>query len=162
MNGGGQAREQLRPARVVDLMCARFEQECRRRRLRLTAQRLAVYRALAADPGHPTAETVYAGLRRGMRGLSLATVYRILESLEHEGFVRRVSTTAGVGRFDARLSSHQHLVCRKCGRMADTELEALEQLSLPRRGPAGFVFERLDISIIGICAACRRQGVRRS
>jgi Fe2+ or Zn2+ uptake regulation protein len=90
-----------------------------------------------------------------MSSLSPATVYRILEFLEREGLVRRVSTTAGVGRFDANLARHQHLVCRFCGSMTDFQQEPPSQLRLPRRGTAGFLAQEFDIRIVGICARCR-------
>lgn len=160
LTGRSRARA-ARPPGEVDRMCVRFEEECRRSRRRITPQRRAVYRALAEDRTHPTADSLYARLRVGMMDLSLATVYRILESLEQEGFVRRVSTTEGVGRFDANLAPHQHLVCRQCGRMIDLKAEALEGISLPRRGPSGFVPERLDIRVIGTCGPCRLPGGRR-
>ncbi|MBP1595505.1 MAG: perR 2 [Acidobacteria bacterium] len=144
-----------RSPREVERMCSRFATECRRRGVRLTEQRLAVYRALARDATHPTAETVYARLRVAMLGLSRASVYRILESLEMEGFSRRVSTTDGVGRFEANLANHQHLVCRYCGRI--TDFEADPGITLPKGVPGGFVPERLDVSIIGTCGKCRRR-----
>ncbi len=139
----------------VELWCKRFEDRCRERGVRVTGQRLAVYRALAADTNHPTAEAVYARLRQDMSSLSHATVYRILEFLENEGLVRRVSTTDGVGRFDANLSRHQHVVCRVCGRMRDYEEKSLSLLSIPRQAIAGFVAEELDIRIVGVCEGCK-------
>ncbi|MBZ5495507.1 MAG: transcriptional repressor [Acidobacteriia bacterium] len=145
----------------LERRCARFEAECRRRGLRVTAQRLAVYRALAEDPTHLTADSVYARLRVGMTGLSLATVYRILESLERGGFVRRVSTTDGIGRFDANLTPHQHLVCRRCGRIVDSEVAAFARLRLPQCS-VDFVPETFDIRIVGTCRRCRRPGGRRT
>jgi Fur family peroxide stress response transcriptional regulator len=134
--------------------CRRFESLCRRRSIRVTAQRLAVYEALARDPAHPTADAIYARLRAGMASLSPATVYRILEFLEREGLVRRVSTTAGVGRFDANLTRHQHLVCRVCGSMTDFQQELPSQLKLPQRGTGGFLAQEFDVRIVGICARC--------
>ena len=139
----------------VAARCAEFEAQCRSRGVRLTAQRLAVYRALAEDPGHPTADSVYARVRAHLATLSQATVYRILESLEREGLVRRVSTTDAVARFDANLSPHQHLVCRVCGRMADWFAPALAAARLPRERVPGFVVEELDIRLLGRCAGCR-------
>jgi Fur family peroxide stress response transcriptional regulator len=146
-----------RPLGEVKRWCLRFENVCRERGLRVTSQRLAVYRALAGDTSHPTADAIYAKLHPKMSWLSLATVYRILESLEREGFVRRVSTTNGVGRFDANLTPHQHLVCRSCGRMTDFEQESLSRLCLPQQTP-GFMVEELEIRIIGTCEACHRPG----
>src|SRR5262245_59677607 len=105
--------------RAADQLCAAFAHRCRERGVRVTAQRLAVYRSLAADPSHPTADAIDRRLRVTMPSLSPATVYRILESLVADGLLRRVSTTGGAGRFDANLTPHQHLICRVCGRMTD-------------------------------------------
>lgn len=144
-----------RDAGSVARWCADFERICRDRGIRVTPQRLAVYRALAEDLSHPTADHVYARLRPGMPTLSLATVYRILVSLEGEGLIRRVSTSHGVGRFDANLDAHQHLVCRVCGGMSDFEETSLARIHVPRKATPGFTAEGLDIRIIGLCDACR-------
>jgi Fe2+ or Zn2+ uptake regulation protein len=112
-----------------------------------------VYRALAGDPSHPTADAVYATLKPEMPSLSRATVYRILESLEREKLIRRVSTTAGGARFDANLTPHQHLVCRVCGKIADWVSPALARQAAG--AVPGFVVEELEIRIVGRCAGCR-------
>jgi len=138
---------------------AELRERCRASGLRVTGQRLAVYRVLAADPSHPTAEAVYASLQPQMPALSRATVYRILESLEREKLIRRVSTTAGGSRFDANLAPHQHLVCRVCGRIADVSAPWLARRAVP--AVPGFVVEDLDIRIVGRCAGCRETSVRR-
>jgi len=154
----GQGR---RPAGQTASRCEGFEAQCRRRGIRVTPQRLAVYRALVGDRTHPTAEVVHARLRRGMSSLSLATVYRILESFEAEGLVRRVSTTGSVARFDANRSRHQHLVCRICGRLTDCEEGALSRIRLPRSRFGGFMAEEIEIRIVGTCQTCRRAATRR-
>jgi len=154
IKAGSEGNPLRRSAHEVADWCRRFESLCRRRGIRVTSQRLAVYETLARDPSHPTADALYARLRAGMSSLSPATVYRILEFLEREGLVRRVSTTAGVGRFDANLTRHQHLVCRVCGSMADFQQELPSRLRLPRRGTAGFLAQEFDVRIVGICARC--------
>jgi Fur family peroxide stress response transcriptional regulator len=139
----------------VERWCTEFERTCRRRGVRVTTQRVAVYRALAEDTSHPTAEQVYGRLRLRLPSLSPATVYRILDSLEREHLIRRVGTTDGVARFDANLDPHQHVVCRRCGRMTDVQMPALAALTLRERAVPGFVIEGLDIRIVGRCATCR-------
>ncbi len=129
--------------------------------MRVTPQRVAVYRTLAEDTSHAAAEAVYARLRPVMPSLSLATVYRILESLEKEGLIRRVSTTYGVGRFDANLAAHQHLFCRHCGGLTDVQVESLAALELPETETEGFEAGELDICIIGTCGKCRPVGDRK-
>ncbi len=135
-------------------MAASFEGLCRARGVRVTAQRLAVYRVLAADASHPSADAVYARLRPRVPGLSRTTVYRVLDTLQGEGLVRRVSTTRGVARYDAITAPHQHLVCRSCGSMEDFVSPALSGLAAPRTAGRGFRVEELDIRLVGTCARC--------
>ena len=143
-----------REPELVQAWCQAFEKECRGRGLRVTPQRLAVYRILAEETTHPTADAVHARLRPRMPSLSLATVYRVLESFAEQGLIRRVSTTGGVGRFDANLVPHQHLVCRTCGQMSDHQAEHLTGIGLQTLSTPGFLPERLDIRVVGLCRAC--------
>ena len=152
----GNRQKSSRPAAEVAAWCERFESLCRGRGVRVTPQRLAVYRALAEDTAHPSADRLFDRLRRSMPTLSLMTIYRILESLEKLGVVRRVSTPGGVSRFDANVEPHQHLVCRQCGRMSDHRAEGLEGIRLPSGEMGGFLPEEIDIRILGLCAACQR------
>lgn len=160
MNGQRKSTKQpsARPVEQVDAWCGRFVEECRRRGIRVTSQRLAVYRAVAADLSHPTVEAVHRRIPPQMESMSLGTVYRILEFLEAEGLLRRVSTTESVCRFDANLDGHQHLACRACGAIRDLEDGALGGLRVPRRLPRGFRGEALDIRVVGVCEACARSG----
>jgi Fur family peroxide stress response transcriptional regulator len=158
LSAGGDRRAQERDTRNsqdIAIWCGLFQDLCRERGVRVTAQRLAVYRALAESTAHPSAESIYEKLKAGGFSLSPATVYRILEFLEHEGLVRRVSTTEGAGRFDANLKRHLHLACRICGSMMDYEQELPPELKLPESGTGGFMPEAFDIRIIGLCQQCR-------
>jgi Fur family transcriptional regulator, peroxide stress response regulator len=142
----------------VDHWCAEFEESCRNRGVRVTPQRLAVYRALVQDVSHPTADSLYKRLKGNFRGLSPATVYRTLEFLERENLIRRVSAPEAVARFDANLAAHQHLVCRICGSMADISLPELSDSKLPT--VSGFVIEELDIKLVGRCGICSGAGYK--
>jgi Fe2+ or Zn2+ uptake regulation protein len=148
-------RDKAAPAAALDARCESFVARCRERGVRVTTQRVAVYRALAEDLTHPTADAVHRRLRAVMPSLSPATVYRILESLVREGLLRRVSTTEGVGRFDANLVPHQHVVCRVCGRMTDVLAPAVDIGPVTAGAVPGFVVEEVDVRILGRCARCR-------
>jgi Fur family peroxide stress response transcriptional regulator len=141
-----------RDASDIDRQCEGFEQACRERGLRVTPQRLAVYRALASDLSHPTAESVYTKLAPKMSGLSQATVYRILELLEAEDLIRRVSGPQAIGRFDANLEPHQHILCRVCGSLSDVSLPEFNTPDLPE--VPDFAVEELDIRLVGRCHKC--------
>jgi Fur family transcriptional regulator, peroxide stress response regulator len=97
-----------------------------------------------------------------MPSLSLSTVYRIVESFEKEGLIRRIGASNGIARYDGNLLPHQHLVCRSCDRMTDLNEGSFSRLRLPGGRLEGFVAEELDIRIVGICPECRRSGANPS
>jgi Fur family peroxide stress response transcriptional regulator len=143
----------------VDRWCASFIDLCRERGVRVTAQRLAVYRALAEDLSHPTADALYSKLRQEVPGMSQATVYRTLESLEKEGLIRRVSAPEAKGRFDANVENHQHLVCRACGSFSDVTLPAYSKGKVP--AVTGFTIEEVDVRLVGLCKSCADSGAHK-
>ena len=136
----------------VDGWCLEFEKQCRSRGIRVTPQRLAVYRALAEDLAHPAAESVYSRLSTQLPGLSQATIYRTLQFLENENLIRRVSSPGAIGRFDANVDPHQHLLCRACGRLQDISIPELHEARIPT--VPGFTVEELDIRLVGLCGSC--------
>jgi Fur family peroxide stress response transcriptional regulator len=139
----------------------RFVTRCRTAGLVLTPQRLAVFRHLAADRGHPSVEELYATVRRELPTLSLATVYKTLGSLARIGAVRRVSAGSG-SRWDAPQESHHHLVCIECGGVSDvfdTRLDALKPRAAALAERHGFAVSAHVVEILGRCATC--QGTKR-
>jgi Fe2+ or Zn2+ uptake regulation protein len=88
---------------------------------RWTRQRQAVYEFLVrSKPHHPTAEEVFHAVQAELPRISLATVYKALETLEAAGLVARLAAVGeGPARFDARLEPHYHLRCLKSGRVDD-------------------------------------------
>lgn len=145
-------KRKTRQITEVDDWCAEFERLCRSRGIRVTAQRLAVYKALAEDLAHPTAESVYARLRKQLPGLSQATIYRTLQFFENENLIRKVSSPGAIGRFDANVDPHQHLVCRVCGSLEDISVPELHSAAIPN--VSGFTIEELDIRLVGRCEPC--------
>lgn len=135
----------------------RFVARCRAAGLVLTPQRLAVFRHLAAGPGHPSAEELYATIRREMPTLSLATVYKTLDALARIGAVRRVASRSARRRWDAGLESHHHLVCIECGSVSDVHdarLDAVKRRTAVLAGRHGFQASGHVVEIFGRCAAC--------
>ncbi len=142
-----------------------FVAQCRAAGLAVTPQRLAIFRHLAAMESHPSAEELHATVRRELPTLSLATVYKTLDTLAGVGAVRPVSRLGARGRWDANVTSHHHLVCTVCGRVTDVVEPRLDAASRPAAKVAarhGFSVAGHAIEIFGTCAACRggRRGAR--
>jgi Fur family peroxide stress response transcriptional regulator len=89
---------------------------------RYTGQRAAVYDCLCAAPNHPTAEEIYAVVRRQLPKISLATVYKALEALVACRLAAKLSTADGPCRYDCRTDDHYHLHCLKTQRIEDLDV----------------------------------------
>jgi Fur family peroxide stress response transcriptional regulator len=148
-------QDRFTPAGAAGHQREAFLRRCRERGLRVTPQRLAVYRVLAEDPTHPTADSVHARASAVLPSLSVATVYRILESFQREGLIRKISTAEGAWRFDANLDPHQHLVCRSCQSVVDLCAPSLAEVTVPVSLPEEFTAEEVDVQLVGLCRSCR-------
>lgn len=101
----------------------------REHNLRCTRQREVVYGALASTTSHPTAEELYAMVRREDGDTSLATIYNTLEALTRVGLASRIPSTAGGGacRYDACTGPHVHVVTEN-GRVLDVPHDLSQRL----------------------------------
>jgi Fe2+ or Zn2+ uptake regulation protein len=89
---------------------------------RFTRQRAAVFACLRTAPGHPTAEQVFAAVRRQMPNISLATVYKALEALVDARLANRIAGDHGPTRYDGRSEPHYHLRDQHSGEVIDLPL----------------------------------------
>lgn len=101
---------------------------------RYTKQRAAIFAYLRSVESHPTAEQVFAAVRLNIPHISLATVYKALETLVEAGVAARLTSEDGIARYDGRSDSHYHLRCLKTGQVRDLPLPYDPQL-LQRLAP---------------------------
>ncbi len=131
-----------------------FAQACRDAGLRLTHQRLEIYRELAAATDHPSAEVLHQRLRRRIPTLSLDTVYRTLATFARHGLINRVETVESQSRFEAKGMRHHHLICSKCREIIDFQWPAIDETALPEEiAPWGRIDSR-NVVVYGICNKC--------
>mgnify|MGYP000374452619 FL=1 len=119
---------------------------------RYTEQRAAVYRYLCAHPTHPSADEVFLAVRREIPDISLATVYKALETLVQVGLVCKLPYADGSARFDARTDEHAHARCRRCGRVWDVPLDVGRLRAA--QVPEGFEVEAVHLELVGFCPGC--------
>ncbi len=126
----------------------------------LTHQRLAVYEELAGRRDHPSAESLHASLKKAYPSLSLATVYKTLQTLHELGMVSRVDSPAAQARYDAVLETHHHAVCSACGGIEDLFDPRLDALPAPKA--AGFKIAGHSVHFHGLCARCAKASVQKT
>ena len=86
--------------REIERRMTRFEQVCRGAGVKLTHQRMEIFREVAQTDDHPDAETVYRGVRKRIPTVSLDTVYRTLWLLDEQGLVTALGPSRDRTRFD--------------------------------------------------------------
>ena len=133
-----------------------FNQVLEQAGYRSTRQRRAVYEHLEAMHGHPTAEDVFHAVREELPHISLATVYKALESLVESGVAQKMTGGDGTAHFESRVDEHFHARCRACNRIVDVESMPEFHHCVDKIRTQGFAIERARVELTGLCEACSR------
>ncbi len=133
----------------------------RQRGLHVTAQRLAVLKAVGRR-AHATAEEVAEGVRAEIGTISRQAVYDVLGVLVEKGLLRRIQPAGSSALYEQRVGdNHHHLVCRECGRVADVDCAVDYTPCLTAKEDFGFEIDEAEVIYWGRCPNCRdaAQGV---
>jgi Fur family ferric uptake transcriptional regulator len=127
----------------------------RQRGIQITAQRLAVLRAVSGHP-HITAEEVAEAVRAEIGAISLQSVYDALGLLAAEGLVRRIQPAGAPAHFEDRVGdNHHHLICRVCGRVVDADCAVGAAPCLTAADAKGYTIDEAEVVYWGRCPACQ-------
>lgn len=126
----------------------------RKRGLRFTAQRKAVWRLFRNSPRGLTISEAVDVLKE--QGIGFATVYRTVNALRDMGCLQWVHGQDGEHRFVTWRTGHVHpLVCRQCGRVVEIESCHLDVLERLLAVETGFVIEGHHLEVFGLCPTCK-------
>lgn len=131
-----------------------FPAACKKAGLKVTQQRTAVFTMLATSASHPSPEEIFEAINPKAPSVSLATVYKILDTFHSHGFIKRVSSSDKLTRYDANIEQHHHLICRSCGKISDIHIKKIPAEFL--QIPDAFDFKAASHEILfhGTCATC--------
>ena len=130
--------------------------------IKLTPQRLEVFRVLAGSEEHPSAESVLREVQGRMPTVSLDTVYRTLWMLHDLGLITTLGPSSSGVRFDPNSEKHHHYSCVQCGLVRDFESEDLDALLLPDAVRQFGSIEGAQVEVRGLCAKCQREARKAS
>lgn len=137
----------------------RFREALRQAGVKLTHQRLEVFREVAASREHPDAETIFQAVRRRVPTISLDTVYRTLWLLLDLGLITALGPPRERARFDGNTQAHHHFLCVRCGSIHDFHDEVFDGLQPPAQLKALGTADKVHVEVRGTCAQCLRQAV---
>lgn len=138
-----------------DEKISRFSNLCRKAGLRITPQRIEIYKQLINTDAHPSAEILYEKVRKTFPSISFDTVNRTLLTLNRIGAASIVAGSGDVRRFDGERNKHQHFKCIKCKRIVDFYYKAFDNLKLPSNIARKFTILKKTVYLEGICDYCQ-------
>ena len=124
--------------------------------VKLTHQRLEIFRELARTEEHPDAETLFRAVQRRVPTVSLDTIYRTLWMLRDLGLVTTLGPSRDGLRFDVNLDRHHHYVCVRCGMVRDFSSEELDDIRVPKAVKGFGSIVDAQVEIRGLCTNCQR------
>ncbi len=119
----------------------------------MTKYEREIYHIITGSVKHLTVEQIYMEIKNKYPKVVLATVYNNVNKLWKAGLIRKVSVENMPDRYD-RLTRHDHLVCQRCGRLADI---SFEDLTVSLRRQLGEDFLSYDLKVFYLCPDCRKQ-----
>jgi Fur family ferric uptake transcriptional regulator len=123
----------------------------------MTRQRQLVLEAVSKAGRHPTADEVYARVRRRLPHISLGTVYRNLEVMAAQGLIQKLEVGGTQKRYDALTDGHCHVRCLGCGRVEDAGADRVGDVEAKAAEAAGYEVTGHRVEFIGYCPRCRKR-----
>jgi Fe2+ or Zn2+ uptake regulation protein len=131
---------------------------------RMTLQRKIILEEVKNTRTHPTADEVYAKVRKKIPRISMGTVYRNLDILSKIGLLQRIEPGQGHPqmRFDGNTEDHYHITCLGCGRIEDVPVnlpdDALDHFTKALLKATEYRVVRHHLDFYGLCPQCMEEG----
>ncbi len=127
------------------------------KKLKLTPQRIAVYKYLKSTKEHPSAETIYKALHEEYPTMSLATIYKALKTLVEVDLVQEINVGEGNFRYDGNVCHHPHIQCLSCSRVDDIENICLSDLNDKVKPYTNYEVLENQVYFYGLCKDCKKE-----
>lgn len=142
---------------TVEQRMEQMVSKLRDREFRITPQRLAVLRVLAASEGHPSVEAIFEAVRKEFPTTSIATIYKTVHLLKQIGEVLEIGFPDGSNRYDGNKPyPHPHLICTRCSQIVDPDLGGMKDLTREVVRETGYRVLTHRVDFFGICPECQR------
>jgi len=157
--GEHKAQEDMMAREEQAMFLDDFISTCRSNGLKITPQRIAIYKSLLSAVDHPSADMVYRKIRKEYPTISFDTVNRTLLKFAEIGVIHTVESHSGVRRFDPDIAPHHHMHCVQCGEIIDFCDRDLDDIPVPDAVSRQFTVLGKRVVISGLCDKCIHESV---
>ena len=135
-----------------------FIEKCKTHNLKVTPQRIAIYRELIHSTEHPSVDAMFQTVKIEFPNISYDTVSRTMLTFAEIGMVDLVEVYGGAKRFDPNVTNHHHLHCVSCGKILDFHNDQYNNLAIPEEVRQHFRVLSSRVVLKGLCDKCSNQG----
>jgi Fur family peroxide stress response transcriptional regulator len=134
-----------------------FREKCREHGLKVTPQRVVIYKELVKSKDHPNAEVLFNRVRNTFPDISFDTVHRTLLSFAEIGIIDIVEGYGEPRRYDPDIKNHHHFRCVNCGTIIDFAEESYASIKVPQEIERKFIVLNKKVLLEGYCHKCRKK-----
>ena len=146
---------------MTDVELKKFMKVLRNENLKLTPQRVEIFRDVCDSDEHREAEEIYLALRERDVHVSRSTVYRTMNILYQHDLVRRMNIGDGKWRYEHWLDCHQHdhLICIRCGTIVEFMNPQIEEIQKDVADKFNYKLVKHVHQLFGLCKQCRKMPI---
>lgn len=135
-----------------------FERVCKQNKMKITPQRVLIYKEMLDDKSHPTADVVYRRIRKKLPSISFDTVNRTLNLFSQIGLIDTLECSGRGKRYDPFTDEHHHLKCTECHSIIDVYNPELGAVTIPSDIADTFTVTNVKVLLTGVCKKCAQKG----
>ena len=123
-------------------------------RLKITPQRLMIFKVLENNTSHPSAEEIYKKVKKVYPSVSFTTIYKTLETLRDLGEIKELTIDKDRKHYDPDMGVHHHFICSECKEIYDIHEDFTANIKLDASLRKDFSVSGFQISFFGVCNKC--------
>lgn len=135
-------------------LISNFIEKCEKNNLKVTPQRIAIYKELIKSENHPSINYIYNKIKKLYPSISFDTVNRTLLTFAEIGIANIVEGSGGPKRFDPNNEDHHHFICLKCNTIIDFYDSSIDNMEIPKELQENTKIIRKKIVLEGFCSKC--------
>ena len=135
-----------------------FREKCKENNLKITPQRIVIYREMLKSKDHPNAEVLHERIKKIIPDISLDTVNRTLLTFSKIGIVKKLEGYGKPRRYDPNVENHHHFRCVTCNSLIDFDYRPYNDIVIPGDIKKRFSVLNKKALLEGYCDKCHKKG----